>query len=75
LISNLVFVEAMMLLKRRMGSAAAAIHVGSELRENPLFVWISHTPELEKVSTVFAFDNHFSQMPAFAVFPDLSEST
>jgi predicted nucleic acid-binding protein len=46
-LSDLFFVETMTLIKRRMGSAMA-IQVGRELRENPLFVWISLTPDLEK---------------------------
>ena len=46
-ISDLVFIESMTLIKRRLGSAAA-IRIGTELRENPLFAWISLTPELEK---------------------------
>jgi len=46
-ISDLVFVETMTLIKKR-GGSALSIQVGCELRENPLFVWISLTPELEK---------------------------
>jgi uncharacterized protein len=47
LISDLVFIEAMTLIKRRLGSTVA-IEVGIELRENPLFSWVSLTVDLEK---------------------------
>jgi len=47
LLPDLVFVETMTLMKRRLGPAVA-IRVGRELRENPLFVWIARTPALEQ---------------------------
>jgi predicted nucleic acid-binding protein len=47
LLADLVFIESMTLIKRRLGSAAA-IRVGIELRENPLFSWVSLDPELEE---------------------------
>lgn len=94
---DLVFVEAMTLIKRRLG-AAVAIRVGRELRENPVFIWIALTPALEqqtwsdfqsyddkewsytdcallalskqlKIAEVFAFDDHFRQMPGVECLP------
>jgi predicted nucleic acid-binding protein len=46
-LSDLVFVEAMTLMKRRLGQPVA-IRAGSELRENPVFAWVALTPALEK---------------------------
>jgi predicted nucleic acid-binding protein len=45
-LSDLVFIETMTLTKRRLGSEVA-IRLGSELRENPVFFWISLSPALE----------------------------
>ena len=45
-LSDLVFIETMTLAKRRLGSEVA-IRLGSELRENPIFSWISLSPALE----------------------------
>jgi hypothetical protein len=42
-----VFVEAMTLIKSRIG-ASLAMRVGLELRENPIYLWKVMTPELER---------------------------
>jgi len=47
LLSDLVFIETMTLAKRRLGPEVA-IRLGCELRENPIFSWISLSPALEQ---------------------------
>jgi predicted nucleic acid-binding protein len=88
---DVVFAEAMTLLKARVG-AEIAIRVGRELRQNPAYSWLafdeaseretwavfqrfadkdwSYTDcailtlaRRERITSVFAFDHHFSQMP------------
>jgi len=44
---DFVFIETMTLLKRKLG-LEAAVRIGTELRDSPLFTWIPLTPELEK---------------------------
>lgn len=46
-LSGLVFVETMTLIKRRHG-APAALRIGRELRQNPVYLWTAFTPELER---------------------------
>jgi uncharacterized protein len=46
-LSDLVFIETMTLVKRRLGTDVA-IRLGWELRENPVFSWISLSPALEQ---------------------------
>jgi uncharacterized protein len=46
-LSDLVFIETMTLSKRRLGPEVA-IRIGWELRENPIFSWISLSPALEQ---------------------------
>ncbi|HET7091605.1 MAG TPA: PIN domain-containing protein [Anaerolineae bacterium] len=94
---DLVFVETMTLMKRRYG-AQAALRVGRELRQNPVYLWTAFTPELERetwavfqkyddkewsytdcallvlsqqlrIPEVFAFDEHFKQMPGITRLP------
>jgi uncharacterized protein len=45
--SDLVFIETMTLVKKRLGPDVA-IRLGWELRENPVFSWISLSPALEQ---------------------------
>jgi uncharacterized protein len=47
LLSDLVFIETMTLAKRRLGPDVA-IRLGWELRENPVFSWISLSADLEQ---------------------------
>jgi uncharacterized protein len=96
-LSDLVYIETMTLVKRRLGPDVA-IRVGWELRENRIFSWIALTQELEqetwalfrryddkdwsypgcellvlanklKIADVFAFDDHFRQMPHIRCLP------
>jgi uncharacterized protein len=55
-LSDLVFIETITLAKRRLGTDVA-IRLGWELRENPVFSWISLSPELEQ-ETWAAFRNY-----------------
>jgi uncharacterized protein len=55
-LSDLVFIETMTLAKRRLGTDVA-IRLGCELRENPVFSWISLSPALEQ-ETWTAFRNY-----------------
>ena len=47
-LADMIFFETMTLIKRRLG-ASAAVRVGRELRENPVYLWKAVTPELERV--------------------------
>ena len=46
-IADLVFIETMTLVKKRLGTNVA-IRLGLELRENPVFSWIPLSSQLEQ---------------------------
>ena len=48
-LADMVFFEAMTLVKRRLGSQVA-VRVGQELRENPVYLWTVVPPEVESAT-------------------------
>ena len=46
-LADLVFVETMTLMKRKVGTSVA-LRAGRELRQNPVYLWTAFTPELER---------------------------